>query len=1313
MKVMADIRARLLTSFNPFLSRPWYAYMLIALFAVSASAGDAPPDGASRIARAEGPVKVLDVRKIWDQAPHNAFTDLVRFKDRWFCVFREGKAHVSPDGALRVLTSVDGEKWESAALITSTNSDLRDAKITVTPDGQLMLSGAEALHDKSKHTHQSLAWFSKDGVKWSEKQEIGDPDFWLWRVTWHKGTAYGIGYGCGKDKSVRLYSSKDGRKFETLVERLYDVGYPNETSLVFEGDVCYCLLRRDGKPSNALLGVSQAPYTKWEWKDLSQRIGGPHMLRLPDGRFVAAVRLLDGGARTSLAWIDPQKGTLTEFLKLPSGGDTSYAGLVWHNDLLWVSYYSRHEGKANIYLAKVQLSAVNAVPAPSASLTQALQQRVPWTTSAVHGTPEPPLPYRVERAFPQLTFDQPLEAATIPGTDRIVVIEHTGKIFSFPNDEQVEKADLFADMTKFDPEINQCYSITFHPRFAENRYAYVWVIQDPHGQKKTENGTRIVRFNVTKDNPPRLDIASGKIIFMWQGGGHNGGNIRFGPKDGMLYISTGDGSGAEPPDEQVSGQDISDVLSSILRIDVDHPEGTKAYGIPKDNPFVNTPGARGEVWAYGLRNPWRMAFDPKTGEHFVGDVGWELWEMVYRIKPGGNYGWSITEGSKQDVRPDRLRGPTPILPPLVAHSHEEAASITGGEFYHGKKLPELEGAYIYGDWQTGIFWSLRTEGDRVIENRELCHTLLMPVGFGITPDNEHVICDIAAGGLWRFVKNPNAGKDIKFPRKLTETGLFSNVQQQTPAPGVLPYQINVGRWADHATAERFLGLPAALGISVAEQAQGVSAAGRWAFPDDTVLAKTYTLEMERGNPASRQRIETQILHYDGLLWGAYTYRWNASQTDAELVGAKGDEATFTVKDSTAPGGSMQQKWRFFSRVECLRCHSPWNNFAPGFSLLQLDRVTPEAPGRQLDAFTRLGITPDEPRLTDPKNTHENLEIRARSYLHANCGTCHRFNGGGAVPTYLNIETALKESRTIRFKPVQGDLGLPDARVIVPGDPYRSVMVARMATAGRGHMPYLGGKLVDDPGVVLVRDWIASMKSGPKDTSPATAQRDAERSALAKLKAGDAAQLDPLLATGSGALSVALSVIDGSLTGDLRAAAIAKGSAIPDPLRRDLFERFLPEAQRRKILGDDFKSESLLTMQGTAARGKVVFTAVCANCHRVNGEGIDFGPDLSHVASKWKGLPLIEQIRFPSKVIEPQFQTTNVQLKNGDTKSGFVLARNAKEMSLKIAGGETIKIPAGQISKTSIERISIMPEGMLQSMTAQEAADVLEFLSTLK
>jgi hypothetical protein len=242
------------------------------------------------------------------------------------------------------------------ALLTAQDADLRDAKITVTPTGQLMLSGAGAWHDKSEHTHQSFVWFSNDGRSWSDRQAVADPDFWLWRTTWHEGKAYGFAYGCKKDKrALRLYSSREGHKFEPITVDLFQEVYPNETSIVFEKDTAYCLLRRDEAANSGMLGKSLPPYTDWEWKDLGIRIGGPHMIRLPDGRYVAAVRLYDEQVRTALCWLDPKAGTLKEFMPLPSGGDTSYPGLVWQNGVLWVSYYSSHEGKTSIYLAKVQL----------------------------------------------------------------------------------------------------------------------------------------------------------------------------------------------------------------------------------------------------------------------------------------------------------------------------------------------------------------------------------------------------------------------------------------------------------------------------------------------------------------------------------------------------------------------------------------------------------------------------------------------------------------------------------------------------------------------------------------------------------------------------------------------------------------------------------------------------------------------------------------------------------------------------------------------------------------------------------------------
>jgi len=300
--------------------------------------------------------EIVDVQKISDAAPHSAFTDLVHFQDNWFCVFREGKAHVSPDGALQILKSRDGSQWQSVARLTSPKADLRDAKITVTPSGQLMLSGAGALHQPAKARHQSMVWYSKDGTDWSDAIPIGPPNYWIWRITWHDGKAYGVGYRTVEPRETQLFVSDDGRKFEKLGKPFGIEGYSNESSLHFHDDgTALCIVRRDGDPKDAQLGTSDPPYTQWEWRSLGQYVGGPVMKRLPDGRHLVAGRRLKGPAKTVLWQLNPKTAKLHELAVLPSGGDTSYPGLALQEDLLWMSYYSSHEGKTSLYLAKIKL----------------------------------------------------------------------------------------------------------------------------------------------------------------------------------------------------------------------------------------------------------------------------------------------------------------------------------------------------------------------------------------------------------------------------------------------------------------------------------------------------------------------------------------------------------------------------------------------------------------------------------------------------------------------------------------------------------------------------------------------------------------------------------------------------------------------------------------------------------------------------------------------------------------------------------------------------------------------------------------------
>ena len=310
-------------------------------------------------------VELIDSTKIWDQAPHNAFTDLVRWNEKFYCAFREGRGHVSTDGKIRILESKNTNRWHSAVLVALTGYDLRDAHLSVTPDGRLMLLGGAAPRkkDNERAPTGTFVSFSKDGRQWSQPQIVVEPGRWLWCVSWHAGKAYGVSYAAGRKMPyLELLVSNNGTDYESHVDKLYGTGYPTEVTLRFGTDeTCYALVRRDrrgNEASSALLGVSKPDYKEWRWHDLGAEFngfGGPNFARIPGDHWIGAGRMHQGGAHTALTYIDVKNGTMTKLLKLPSGGDTSYPGLVWHHNMLYVSYYSSHEAKTSIYLAKVKI----------------------------------------------------------------------------------------------------------------------------------------------------------------------------------------------------------------------------------------------------------------------------------------------------------------------------------------------------------------------------------------------------------------------------------------------------------------------------------------------------------------------------------------------------------------------------------------------------------------------------------------------------------------------------------------------------------------------------------------------------------------------------------------------------------------------------------------------------------------------------------------------------------------------------------------------------------------------------------------------
>jgi hypothetical protein len=299
------------------------------------------------------------VRKIWDQGKHNAFTDLIRFQGQWYCVFREGDDHAKGAGRIRVLRSTDGKDWQSAALIEQDGADLRDPHFAMSPTKQLMIVGGAAVpptRDPVKD-HFSFVSFSKNGADWSKPERTVESWQWLWRVRWHGDHAYGVAYRSNatppRTYEAILFKSNDGKKYETVTK--FDVPNATEASVVFDVDTMLCLQRRDGKPNTAWLGVSKAPYKEWTWKDTGVYFGGPHLVQTPDGTWLAAGRMTTTGKpQTVLCQVDVKAGKLTPLVTLPSGGDNSYAGLVWHEGELWMSYYSSHEKKASIYLARLR-----------------------------------------------------------------------------------------------------------------------------------------------------------------------------------------------------------------------------------------------------------------------------------------------------------------------------------------------------------------------------------------------------------------------------------------------------------------------------------------------------------------------------------------------------------------------------------------------------------------------------------------------------------------------------------------------------------------------------------------------------------------------------------------------------------------------------------------------------------------------------------------------------------------------------------------------------------------------------------------------
>lgn len=691
-----------------------------------------------------------------------------------------------------------------------------------------------------------------------------------------------------------------------------------------------------------------------------------------------------------------------------------------------------------------------------------------WQNTRLLGSPEPPAPYTVERVFRQLELRAPLYVAPVPGSNLLFVVLSGGEEDRPAKLLAIENAPETAETsTVLEVERRLIYGLTFHPRFRENGYLYLFT----NGPWNTgDRRNRVSRYTLDPRDPTKCDPASELVILEWASGGHDGGDLAFGA-DGMLYITAGDGT--SDSDGYDSGQDITNLLAALLRIDVDHPSPDRPYSVPADNPFVNHVRARPEIWAYGFRNPWRMGIDERTGDIWVGNNGQDQWETAHLVHKADNYGWSVYEGS-HPFYIHRRRGPTPIVPPTIEHPHSEFRSLTGGVVYYGVKFPELDGTYLYGDYATGKIWGARHREGQLTFWQELADTTLQIAAFRVDQRGDLLIVD-HGGGLYRLVRSaPDPDRPV-FPTKLSDTGLFGATGEHRLAPGVLPYWVNAPGWTDGAEVERFLALPGDGQIDFAES-RG------WSFPNGTVLGQTLTIGPAVGGPSSGVRVETRLMLRQDNEWVGYSFRWNDAQTDAELLPKQGAEWLLPAALSSQ---AARRTWRSPSRTECMTCHSRAANYTLGLTTVQMncDHDFGDGPENQLVWLERQGLLTgklekppaDLPKLVSPHDAAAPLEARARSYLHANCSACHIEAGGGNAQMELEFTREQDRMKLIGVRPQHDTFGLANAMLVAPAQPDQSVLVQRLSRRGPGQMPPLGTHQVDEQAVALFRAWISELK----------------------------------------------------------------------------------------------------------------------------------------------------------------------------------------------------------------------------------------------
>jgi glucose/arabinose dehydrogenase len=742
--------------------------------------------------------------------------------------------------------------------------------------------------------------------------------------------------------------------------------------------------------------------------------------------------------------------------------------------------------------------------------------RIAATTLRMPDSP-PLVGYQVINAFPGLTFEDALALAIPAGrTNQLFVVERRGIISYVPDLSAASPTrQVFLNVTNqmsFDDTVQGergLLGLAFHPGFATNGYFFVFYVAPgaPYIDRLARFTADPVALTVNTNTQQILfDVVDSQF-------NHNGGDLHFG-NDGYLYIGMGDEGGQYNASQNAQRID-KDLYSSLLRIDVDkrpgNPEprpsantttiptnvlGQAFYSIPADNPFVNatsflgspinTNALRAEIFAVGFRHIWRFSIDAPTGDIWVGEVGQDTYEEVNIVTNGGNYGWAYYEALTPAIslypnQPTLLSNPPPSFvntPPLWYYTHTaipggdpqyKGNSISGGVVYHGNRIPELNGAYIFGDFESANIWALRRTNNTVTVQRIAGQ--LGAAAFGLDPVNGDVlIANYVFNQVQRLVKTDTSAST--FPQKLSDTGAFADLPSLTPNPGLVNYDPIIPFWSDYAIKRRWFGLP----DLASRLTQAVNT--NWTFPNGMVWVKHFDLELTRGDPATKHRLETRFIVKNPVGVYGVSYAWNAAGDEAFLVPDGGTNFSLAVTEGLT---TVTQVWSVPSRAECLACHTPVAGHALSFNTRELNQAATMNgfAGNQLSTLSDAGyfdqpVTAPQtlPAFATATNAACSLEYRVRSYLAINCVQCHQPGGAGPGTWDARPWLTLDQTGLINGT-LYNDGANPTNKLVIPGDLAHSVLLQRIRGNGFSRMPPLATALIDQQATNLLTAWIST------------------------------------------------------------------------------------------------------------------------------------------------------------------------------------------------------------------------------------------------